>query len=229
MTGMPGLADVGAAGQLGNRTRTTGYPSLQSGHPVPSRMNCQRFRAQHLAFVDLALPGQDHDAMMQHREVCDACDRFDNAVRRGLLMVRNLPDVRPSTTFGARLDAKLRAARHAETEAQRAGLLSRPATMRTMMVVAASLVGMIYIAEFGVQGSARSAASLAAVADLSSTGRPLERPRPTPRIYSAPLRSPAVVTMVSMASNAEWMSPVPSAPAPSAFAPVMIEAVAFIR
>ena len=192
-------------------------------------MNCPSFRDQHLAFVDLALVGEAHDAMMQHREVCDACDRFDTAVRRGLLIARNLPDVRPSTTFGSRLDAKLRVARLAETELQRANLLSRPATLRTMLIAAASLFGVIYLAEPGTRGSTAPNTNVASVANAPDFTAASVARRPMPRIYSAPLRSPAVVTMVSTASNAEWMSPPPGVPAPSAFAPISIETVAFVR
>ena len=192
-------------------------------------MNCQSFRAQHFAFVDLALPDEANDAMLHHREACDACDRFDNAVRRGLLLVRNLPDVRLSTAFGSRLEAKLRAARLAETEFQRANLLSRPATLRTTMVVAASLLGMLYLAERGAQESTRPEIASGSLADMHGVAHVPGDPRPMPRIYSAPLRSPAVVTVVSMATNAEWMSPMPSVAAPSAFAPAMLETVAFVR
>ena len=224
-----GLATVVARVQFGNRGWTSGYGSVPSTDPEPRRMNCQTFRAQHVVFVDLALPDEAYDAMMQHREVCDPCDRFDNAVRRGLLMVRNLPNVRPSAAFGSRLEAKLRVAHLAETESQRANLLNRPATVRTMMMVAASLLGMIYLVETGARGSARSELATGSRADLRDVARAPEGPRPMLRIYSAPLRSPAVVTVVSMASNAEWMSPIPSVPAPSAFAPAMLETAAFVR
>ena len=191
-------------------------------------MNCQAFRVQHQEFVDLALRDDVHDAMMQHRETCDACDHFDNAVRRGLMVVRNLPKLRLSTTFGSRLDAKLRAARLAETESQRAAMAPRPATVRTMLVAAASLFGMIYLAEPGAHGS-NQADMTAAAAAMRSAASAAQAPRPMPRIYSAPLRSPAVVTVVSTASNAEWMSPTPGIPASPAFAPTVIETVAFVR
>lgn len=192
-------------------------------------MNCQTFRTQHLAFVDLALQDEAHRAMTLHRDTCDACDSFDSTVRRALLVARNLPDVRPSSAFSTRLDAKLRAVRLVETASQRANPVSRPATLRTMMVVAASLLGMIYVAERGAGGSDRAGMTEAVTVDGRDLTRAAEKPRPMPRIYSAPLRSPAVVTVVSTASNAEWMLPTPGVPAPSAFAPVVIEAVAFVR
>jgi hypothetical protein len=105
----------------------------------------------------------------------------------------------------------------------------RPASLRTMVAVAASLLGILYVADRGVAG--RTAGELATQSAQAATevARASMRPRPMPRIYSAPLRSPAVVTVVSMASNAEWMSPPPSAPPPPVFAPVMVETVAFVR
>ena len=47
--------------------------------------------------------------MREHMRACAACARLDAAVRRSLLLARNLPDIHPSPDFMQRLDARLRA------------------------------------------------------------------------------------------------------------------------
>jgi len=49
--------------------------------------------------------------MQRHLIECGACARHDTAVRRGLLLFRNLPRIEPSPDFAARLDARLARAR----------------------------------------------------------------------------------------------------------------------
>lgn len=72
-------------------------------------MRCSQFRKHHLAYVDDTLPGCMIAAMERHLAECGACARLDASVRRGLLLVRNLPPIQPSPDFRARLDARLRA------------------------------------------------------------------------------------------------------------------------
>lgn len=71
-------------------------------------MDCREFRNQHVGFVDDTLPAVDMDAMRRHRDVCFTCARHDAAVRRSLLLVRNLPCIEPSPDFMARLNDRLR-------------------------------------------------------------------------------------------------------------------------
>jgi hypothetical protein len=71
-------------------------------------MHCQEFRNRHLAFVDNTLSEADLVGMQRHLAECESCSRFDTAVRRGLLVFRNLPLIEPSPEFYARLSAKLR-------------------------------------------------------------------------------------------------------------------------
>lgn len=66
------------------------------------------FRERHVAFVDEMLAEADVVAMQRHVAECDACARHDTAIRRGLLVARNLPRVQPSPDFTARLNARLR-------------------------------------------------------------------------------------------------------------------------
>lgn len=81
-------------------------------------MDCRHFRNQHLAFLDDALPDVELVAMQRHLSECEACARHDTAVRRGLLVFRNLPPIEPSENFAARLAARLEQARR-EVELQR--------------------------------------------------------------------------------------------------------------
>ena len=40
---------------------------------------------------------------------CPECDRHDTVVRRGIMLMRSLPSIRPSPAFNARLSARIRA------------------------------------------------------------------------------------------------------------------------
>jgi Putative zinc-finger len=72
-------------------------------------MHCSDFRKNHLPFVDGALSDADMVAMQLHLSDCAECARHDTALRRGLLILRNLPPVQPSADFATRLHARLRA------------------------------------------------------------------------------------------------------------------------
>jgi anti-sigma factor RsiW len=71
-------------------------------------MNCREFRERHLTFVDDAMSDADMVAMQSHLAECDDCARHDTALRRGLLVFRNLTPVEPSADFATRLYARLR-------------------------------------------------------------------------------------------------------------------------
>lgn len=47
--------------------------------------------------------------MREHMRACASCARHDAAIRRSLLLARNLPDIHPSPDFMARLESRLRA------------------------------------------------------------------------------------------------------------------------
>lgn len=70
-------------------------------------MDCREFRNKHVAFVDDLLPAVDMYAMRQHLDACRRCARQDTAIRRSLLLVRNLPTIEPSPEFRRRLNARL--------------------------------------------------------------------------------------------------------------------------
>jgi hypothetical protein len=70
-------------------------------------MDCRQFREKHVAFVDDVLPSIEMRAMYQHLAVCSRCSRHNTAIRRSLLLVRNLPPIQPSPDFVARLNERL--------------------------------------------------------------------------------------------------------------------------
>ena len=70
-------------------------------------MDCREFRNKHVAFVDDLLPAVDMDAMRVHVTACPRCAKQDTAIRRSLLLVRNLPSIEPSADFQRRLSARL--------------------------------------------------------------------------------------------------------------------------
>jgi Putative zinc-finger len=72
-------------------------------------MRCSEFRERHLPFVDGTMSDADVVAMQLHLSECHECARRDTALRRGLLVFRNLTPVEPSPDFATRLHARLRA------------------------------------------------------------------------------------------------------------------------
>src|SRR4051812_48889219 len=73
-------------------------------------MDCREFNQKHVAFVDDLLPGLDLVRMQRHLAECERCAHHDTLIRRALLVVRNMPEIRPSADFSARLQARLRTA-----------------------------------------------------------------------------------------------------------------------
>lgn len=70
-------------------------------------MDCRTFLKKHVAFVDGTLNAGAEAVMFAHLRACSRCARLDVAVRRGLLVARNLPDVQLSWDFMARLEMRL--------------------------------------------------------------------------------------------------------------------------
>lgn len=71
-------------------------------------MDCRKFRDQHALFVDERCSTLDAFEMQSHMRYCADCARHDTVVRRGLLVIRNLPAIEPSLGFRDRLDARLK-------------------------------------------------------------------------------------------------------------------------
>lgn len=70
-------------------------------------MDCRAFRENHVGFVDDVLPAVEMEAMHRHLQSCVRCARQDLAVRRGLLIVRNLPPIEPSSDFMSKLSDRI--------------------------------------------------------------------------------------------------------------------------
>jgi hypothetical protein len=70
-------------------------------------VDCHRFRRDHLAYLDQALPGEAQQWAELHVVRCAACGAHDALVRRSLMAARSLPDVVPTDGFLARLQARL--------------------------------------------------------------------------------------------------------------------------
>lgn len=113
-------------------------------------MDCRSFRENHLAFLDAALPESELVAMERHLAECDACAKRDTSVRRGLLLVHNLPTIQPSADFAERLNARLRdvcareAMRRAAERLHRAPGLGTFALAATGLLVASVMVVTVF-------------------------------------------------------------------------------------
>jgi hypothetical protein len=70
-------------------------------------MDCRSFKRKHLGYLDDTLPGFEVAAMQKHLRECTVCAQQDASVRRSLLVVRNLPPIRPSEGFSDRLKHRL--------------------------------------------------------------------------------------------------------------------------
>jgi anti-sigma factor RsiW len=70
-------------------------------------LSCRDFLEGHTEYVDGVLPERLEERFERHLERCSACQRYDQVVRRSLLMARNLPDILPSATFHERLQTRL--------------------------------------------------------------------------------------------------------------------------
>jgi hypothetical protein len=101
-------------------------------------MNCRDFRERHLAFLDDALPEADLVAMQRHLAECACCARRDTAIRRGLLVCRNLGQIEPSADFAARLEARIRQLHRREEELRAA---FHGPSVSGFLAIAASVLG----------------------------------------------------------------------------------------
>lgn len=148
-------------------------------------MDCRRFRDNHLAFLDDALEPADMVGMERHLAGCERCARHDTAVRRGLLVFRNLPAIEPSDDFNVRLSARIREA--SALDRLRAAA-ERPARAPGLGLFAASAFGLL-------------AASLLAVATLDwdktavETLPPVVATRPAEETH--PMADPIIVASAS--------------------------------
>lgn len=105
-------------------------------------MDCREFRDRHLAFVDNTLSDVELVSMQRHLAECVRCGQHDTAIRRGLLVFRNLPTIQPSSDFAERLNSRIRQVHSADLHAK---LYSGPGT-GSFMLAAAGVVAVGFLA-----------------------------------------------------------------------------------
>lgn len=122
-------------------------------------MDCRKYREGHALFVDDQCSELDAFEMRSHMRYCESCARHDAVVRRGLLLMRNLPSIEPSSDFRARLNARLlaeaRPTRHTDNPAG--------ARIARYAAVAAMLTGISLAAWRAIRDSHGSAIRMAPV------------------------------------------------------------------
>jgi hypothetical protein len=104
-------------------------------------MDCLEFRNQYLAFADQTLPPPAQAAADGHLASCRLCARHDLAMRRGLLVLRNLPSVEPSSDFFDRLTTTLHRMERSDERASR----YRGPGLGSFAAAAAAVVGIGFL------------------------------------------------------------------------------------
>ena len=147
-------------------------------------MMCREFRDRHPAYLEGALSERALVAMQVHLAECAGCSRYDTTMRRGLMVLRSLPQVEPSADFQDRLNRRLHQARQADARAES----YRGPGVGSFVATAAGVVAAGFLAAmlFDVGQPARNL-RLAPVVAM----RPAEPP-------VSPSVSPALVASVSM-------------------------------
>jgi hypothetical protein len=74
-------------------------------------MDCRTFRDNHGVLLDESVSDADLAELRRHLHECAECAAHDTAVRRALLLFRNMPSIEPSSDFSARLHERLRTIR----------------------------------------------------------------------------------------------------------------------
>lgn len=70
-------------------------------------VDCSEFLCEYTDFRDGFLVGSRREALRAHLLACPSCTRYDQVVREGAELVRELPQVFPSEDFNARLQHRL--------------------------------------------------------------------------------------------------------------------------
>jgi anti-sigma factor RsiW len=152
-------------------------------------MDCHSFKANHLAFTDGALTDGELVAMQRHSIECSACSAHDAAVRRALLVFRNLPSITPSADFSSRLGARLLAERAQGT---------RRDTPKTLSRGSGHGPGVGTFASMAVGVMAASYLAVAAFGRPASVTRDLARDLVLPPVVAS-LPEPGAATMANSA------------------------------
>ncbi|HXD48174.1 MAG TPA: zf-HC2 domain-containing protein [Gemmatimonadaceae bacterium] len=151
-------------------------------------MDCREFRNKHVAFVDDLLSAVEMDAMQRHVIGCARCSRHDTAIRRSLLLVRNLPPIQPSRDFVQRLNVRLAQLGPVPRDA----IIAPRATFASMSAFAALAAGVVAVAYM----------SVATMHYFDSAAAP--SPAPTVAVAPEPVPPPAAI------ANAAFVASVPT-------------------
>lgn len=172
-------------------------------------MDCREFRNKHVPFVDDLLPAFEMERMRRHLDSCPRCSRQDTAVRRGLLLVRNLPPIEPSPDFMRRLNARLKAL---GPEA-RTDVVSRPyySSFGAFTALAAGVAAVAYLAietsnYFAAPPQLAPAVASASVAPSVPSVPSILSAAAAPVPASAPSMEPVSASM----ANAAFVASVPT-------------------
>lgn len=157
-------------------------------------MDCRRFRNQHSLLVDERCSALEENELREHMRACPRCAGHDAAVRRSLLLARNLPDIQLSPGFTERLESRIRAgAQPAE--------LARPLSLTAYAAIAATVAFVTLFALEVLRAGAPPAIRMA------------------PVVASAPAADPSVISSAFVASLPTGMSVWPAIVA-ATYAPV---------
>jgi hypothetical protein len=164
-------------------------------------MDCREFRTKHVAFVDDLLSAVEMRAMQSHRANCPRCSRHDTAIRRSLLVVRNLPPIEPSPDFMVRLNQRL----DQLGPSARVDLVAPRPHLPSAGALAALAAGVVAVAYMAIETSHYFAAGADAPAQATIAIAP-----PAP---SVPMLEPAAVPMANSAFVASVPTGMPVWPA----------------
>jgi len=175
-------------------------------------MDCKSFKSNHAAFTDGILSDGDLVAMQRHAAECAACASHDAAVRRALLVFRNLPSIEPSADFSNRLGERLRAERlrGAQIDPRRAPMRGPGIGTFASMAAGVMAVGYIAVAAFGASGKPQDIVLPPVIASIPET--------PAPSIAAAPSMANGAVVASAAAGMALWSAALVAEQAPAHFA-----------
>jgi hypothetical protein len=84
------------------------YCSATSDRVRQAYMDCGTFRENHGVLLDESVSDAELAELRRHLDECATCAAHDTAVRRALLLFRNMPSIEPSSDFSVRLHERLR-------------------------------------------------------------------------------------------------------------------------
>jgi Putative zinc-finger len=148
-------------------------------------MDCRSFKKKHLSFVDDTLSGVETDAMREHLRVCLGCARQDAAVRRALLVLRNLPPVDVSPDFSGRLKQRIAV----EAGRQRSEHLFHGPSVAAFFGLAGAVVA---VGVLGIGLADRETPNPPSLAAVVFAPREI-----TPRVVDSDIAAPAFVASMS--------------------------------